>query len=87
MKFYEKSNSFLNPPFFISMTTAAKLVQPIAICLAYLIQLDVDVIGNITAKLCEVGSEFNIVCTCNGNSSSYYYFFTHFCPLDFSEIP
>ena len=45
------------------MTTAAKLVQPIAICLAYLIQLDVDVIGNITAKLCEVGSEFNIVCT------------------------
>jgi hypothetical protein len=29
------------------MTTAAKLVQPIAIFLAYLIQLDVDVIGNI----------------------------------------
>ena len=45
------------------MTTAAKLVQPIAICLAYLIQLDVDVIGNITAKLCEVGSEFNIFCS------------------------
>jgi hypothetical protein len=39
MKFYEKSNSFLNPPFFISMTTAAKLVQPIAIFLPYLIQL------------------------------------------------
>jgi hypothetical protein len=35
MKLYEKSNSFLNPPFFISMTTAAKLVQPIAIFLAY----------------------------------------------------
>jgi hypothetical protein len=33
------------------MTTAAKLVQPIAIFLAYLIQLDVDVTGNITAKL------------------------------------
>jgi hypothetical protein len=31
--------------------------------LAYLIQLDVDVTGNITAKLCEVGSEFNIFCT------------------------
>jgi hypothetical protein len=27
------------------------------------IQLDVDVTGNITAKLCEVGSEFNIFCT------------------------
>ena len=45
------------------MATAAKFVQPIAICLAYLIQLDVDVTGNITAKLCEVGSEFNIFCT------------------------
>ena len=51
------------PPFFISMATAAKFVQPIAICLAYLIQLDVDVTGNITAKLCEVWSEFNIFCT------------------------
>jgi hypothetical protein len=45
------------------MATAAKFVQPIAIFLAYLIQLDVDVTGNITAKLCEVGSEFKIVCT------------------------
>jgi hypothetical protein len=34
------------------MATAAKFVQPIAIFLAYLIQLDVDVTGNITAKLC-----------------------------------
>ena len=24
---------------------------------------------------------------CNGNSSSYYYFSTRFCPLDFSEMP
>jgi hypothetical protein len=32
------------------MTTAAKLVQPIAIFLAYLIQLDVDVTGNTTAN-------------------------------------
>jgi hypothetical protein len=64
MKFDEKSNFFLNPPFFfISMATAAKFVQPIAIFWAYLIQLDVDVTGNITAKLCEVGSEFNIFCT------------------------
>jgi hypothetical protein len=45
------------------MATAAKFVQPIAIFLAYPIQLDVDVTGNITAKLCEVGSEFNIFCT------------------------
>jgi hypothetical protein len=45
------------------MTTAAKFVQPIAIFLAYLIQLDVDVTGNITSKLCEVGSEFNLFCT------------------------
>ena len=45
------------------MATAAKFVKPITICLAYLIQLDVDVTGNITAKLCEVGSEFNIFCT------------------------
>ena len=45
------------------MATTAKFVQPIAIFLAYLIQLDVDVTGNITAKLCEVGSEFKIFCT------------------------
>jgi hypothetical protein len=35
------------------MATATKFVQPIAIFLAYPIQLDVDVTGNITAKLCE----------------------------------
>ena len=45
------------------MATAAKFVLPIAIFLAYLIQLDVDVTGNITAQLCEVGSEINISCT------------------------
>ena len=54
---------FKSPLFFISMATAAKFVLPIAIFLAYLIQLDVDVTGNITAKLCEVWSEFNIFCT------------------------
>jgi hypothetical protein len=63
MKFNEKSNSFLNHPFFISVATVTKFVQPIAIFLAYLIQLHVHVTGNITAKLCEVGSEFNIICT------------------------
>jgi hypothetical protein len=45
---------------YYSMATAAKFVLLIAIFLAYLIQLDMDVTGNITAKLCEVGSEFNI---------------------------
>jgi hypothetical protein len=54
---------FKPPPFFIFMATAAKFVQPIAIFLAYFIKLDVDVTGNITAKLCEVGSKFNILCT------------------------
>jgi hypothetical protein len=29
----------------------------------YLVPLDVDVTGNITAKLCEVWSEFNLFCT------------------------
>ena len=45
------------------MAAAAKFVLPIPIFLAYLVPLDVDVTGNITAKLCEVGSEFNIFCT------------------------
>jgi hypothetical protein len=30
--------------FFVSMATAAKFVQPIPICLAYLVPLDVDVV-------------------------------------------
>jgi hypothetical protein len=47
----------------MKLATAVKFVHSIAIFLAYLIQLDVDVTGNITAKLCEVGSEFNIFCT------------------------
>ena len=44
------------------MATEAKLVLPIPIFLAYLVPLDVDVTGNITAKICEVWSEFNIFC-------------------------
>jgi hypothetical protein len=31
---------FLNPPFFVSMATAAKFVQPIPIFLAYLVPLE-----------------------------------------------
>jgi hypothetical protein len=56
-------NFFLNPPFFISMAAAAKFVLPIPIFLAYLVPLDVDMTGSITAKICEVWSEFNIFCT------------------------
>jgi hypothetical protein len=42
------------------MATAAKFVLPIPILVAYLVPLDVDVTGNITAKICEVWSEINI---------------------------
>jgi hypothetical protein len=45
------------------MATAAKFVLPTPIFLAYLVPLDVDVTGNITAKRSEVWSEFNIFCT------------------------
>jgi hypothetical protein len=45
------------------MATVAKFVLPIPIFLVYLVPLDVDVTGNITAKLCEIWSEFNIFCT------------------------
>ena len=41
---WKESKNFLNPPFFVSMTTAAQFVQPIPIFLAYLVALDVDVV-------------------------------------------
>ena len=64
MKFDERNKKKIKiPPLFISMATAAKFVLPIPIFLAYLVPLDVDVTGNIIAKLCEVWSEFNIFCT------------------------
>jgi hypothetical protein len=64
MKFDERNQNFLKiPPFFISMATAAKFILPIPIFLAYLVPIDVDMAGNITAKLCEAWSEFNIFCT------------------------
>jgi hypothetical protein len=59
MKFDERKKK----NFFISMATAAKFVLPIPIFLVYLVPLDVDVTGNITAKICEVWSELNIFCT------------------------
>jgi hypothetical protein len=45
------------------MATAAKFVLSIPIFLVYLVPLDVDVTGNNTAKICEVWSEYNIICT------------------------
>jgi hypothetical protein len=64
MKFDERNKKkFKSPLFFISMATAAKFVLPIPFFLAYLVPLDVDVTGNITAKLCDVWSEFNMFCT------------------------
>jgi hypothetical protein len=45
MKFDERNPIlFLNRPFFVSMATAEKLVQPIPIFLAYLVSLDVDAV-------------------------------------------
>ena len=41
---WKESKIILNPPFFVSMATAAKFVQPIPIFLAYLIPLDLDVV-------------------------------------------
>ena len=63
MKFNERNKNKFNPPILISMATAAKFALPIPICLAYLVPLDVDVTGNITAKLCEVWSELKFFCT------------------------
>ena len=45
------------------MAIAAKFVLPIQICLAYFVSLDVDVTGNITAKIFELWIEINICCT------------------------
>jgi hypothetical protein len=45
MKFDERNPKNVQiPPFFVSMATAAKFVQPIPIFVAYLVPLDVDVV-------------------------------------------
>ena len=41
---WKESKIILNPPFFVSMPTAANFVQPIPICLAYLVPLDVYIV-------------------------------------------
>ena len=62
--FHERNiKKFKIPSFIISMATAAMFVLLIPIFLAYLVPLDVDVTENITAKLCEVWSEFKNFCT------------------------
>jgi hypothetical protein len=54
---------FKSPLFLFPWQLRQSLSNRLRFFLAYLIQLDVDETGNITAKLCEVGSEFNIFCT------------------------
>jgi hypothetical protein len=43
---WKESQIFFNTPFFVSMATTAKFVQPIPIFWAYLVPLDVDVVLN-----------------------------------------
>jgi hypothetical protein len=44
MKFDERNPKCFKSPFFVSMATATKSVQPIPIFLAYLFPLDADVV-------------------------------------------
>jgi hypothetical protein len=61
--FDERNQNILKiPRSFISMATAAMCVLPIPIFMAYLVPLDVDVTGNITAKICEVWIQINMLC-------------------------
>ena len=88
MKLDDRNHFFLYSPFFISMATAAKFVLPI--CLAYLVPLDVDVTGNITANLCEVWSEFNIFLHLgyHGNGRHFEFCSTHLkLPHTMVDIP
>jgi hypothetical protein len=66
---------FLNPPFFYFHGNCDKICSTDSDFLAYLVPLDVDVTGNITAKLCEVWSEFNIFCTLVTGNSHHFEFF------------
>jgi hypothetical protein len=64
MKLDERKHFFLNPPFFYFHGNCGKICSTSSdFYLAYLVPLYVHVTGNITAKLCEVWSEFNIFCT------------------------
>ena len=63
-------NFFLNPPFFVSMATAAKFVQPIPIFWAYLVPLDVDVVHYKVSSI----SVWRVTC------------YDHFCVFHFFSI-
>ena len=66
MKFDERNKKKIkSPPFLFPWQLRKSLSYRFRFFwLTYnLVPLDVDVTGNITAKICEVWSEFNIVCT------------------------
>jgi hypothetical protein len=55
MKLMKEINFFYKSPYFYFHGNCGKVF--------YFVPLDVDVTGNITSKICEVRSEFNIFCT------------------------
>ena len=67
------------------MATVANVVLLIPIFLAYLVPLDVVVTGNITGKICEVWSEFNIFLTLVGNGR--HFEFVHPSPPPKKKLP
>jgi hypothetical protein len=64
MKFDERNKKQIKIPLFNFHGNCSKVCRTNSdFFLAYLVPLDMDVTGNITAKNCEVWSEFNIFCT------------------------
>ena len=64
MKFDERNKKKLKFPLIYFHGNCGKVCPTYSdFFLAYLVPLDVDVTGKITAKICEVWSEFNIFCT------------------------
>jgi hypothetical protein len=59
----EIQKNFKIPPFLFPWQLRQSLSYRFRFFFTYLVPLDVDVTGNITAKLCEVWREFNIFCT------------------------
>jgi hypothetical protein len=59
----EIKKKFKFPLFLFPWQLWQSLSYPFQFFLAYLVPLDVDVTGNITAKIVGVWSEFNIFCT------------------------
>jgi hypothetical protein len=63
MKFDERNKKKIKIPTFYFHCNCGKVCPTDSDFLAYLVPLDVVVTGNITAKICEIWSEFNIFCT------------------------